>query len=284
MSLSYIDLSGRRVLKTTAGRYIVTPMSYHLLAQEGTAFSPWQVVIHPSIHPFICPPYLPYCYLSPHLSTHPPIHPPNVPLSLPCIHSSSIHIYSFLFLSFSHSVISMSSVHTSPPFIFPHNSKRPFFPSIHPLILLSTHEPFRPFILLPNHPLFLLSLFYPFSFHPFIHLSLHHLSSFQFLLYPSIILSLFPSISFSSIHLSTYIPLFPFSLHHILSTFPYMYLSTDPSIAPLILPYMFLLLSFAPFINVLPFHFQFMFQQSVNKYRVPPLCLTRNYETTPERI
>ncbi|KAB0401909.1 hypothetical protein E2I00_017869, partial [Balaenoptera physalus] len=91
------------------------------------------------------------------------------------------------------------------------HSNRPFFPSIHPLTHLSIYVPFHPFILLSNHPLLLLSLFYPFFFpsiHPSIPPSLHHLSSFQFLLYPSIILSL--SFVFPSIHKSTYIPFLPF--------------------------------------------------------------------------
>lgn len=231
----------KKIIQKTAGKYIVTPMSYHLLAQESTAFSPWQVVIHPYIHSFICPSYLPYHYLSLHLSIYPPIHPLNVPLSLPFIHSSSIHIYSFLFLSFSHSVIYILPIHTSPPFIFPHNSKGPsFLPFIHspscPHMNPLTHSSFYPTILSSFFHYFI-----HFSFHPFIHLSLHpsiifHLSGFSYI---HQLFYLFPSISFPSIHLSTYIPLFPFSFHQILSTFPYIYLSTDPSISPLILPYMF---------------------------------------------
>ena len=182
-------------------------MSYHLLEQESTAFSPWQVVIHPSIHPFICPSYLPYHYLSLHLSIYPPIHPPNVPLSLPFIYSSSIHIYSFLFLSFSHSVIYILSIHTSPPFIFPHNSKRPFFPSIHPLTLLSTHEPFHHSSFYPTILSSFFHYFIHFSFHPFIHLSLH----------PSIYPSIPPSsfifqVSLISINYFISFLLFPFHL------------------------------------------------------------------------
>lgn len=242
-------------------------MSYHLLAQEGTAFSPWQVVIHPSIRPFICP-YLPYRYLSPRLS----IYPPNVPLSLPCIHSSSIHIYSFLFLSFSHSVIYISSIHTSPPFIFPHNSKRPFFPSIHPLTLLSTHEPFHPFILLSNHPLFLLSLFYPFSFHPFIHLSLHpsiifHLSSFSYIhqLF-SLSFLLFP------FHLFIYPLIFPFFHFPSIIFCPHFLICICPPIHPSLHLFFHTCFCFCPLFHSSMF-FPFISSSYSNKVSINIECL-----------
>ena len=215
-------------------------MSYHLPAQDGIAFSPWRVVIHPSIHSYVLLISLTIIFLLIFPSTH-----LSIPLMFPSlfrlpIRPPSIFIVFFFFPS--PILLSIYYLYTPLHCSSSHTIVRNFFPSIHSLTLLSIHEPFHQLNLLSSHPFFLLSLFYPFFFlsiHPSIPPSLHHLSSFQFLLYPSIILSLFPSISFPSIHLSTYVPLFPFSFHHILFTVPYIYLFTDLSISPLILPHMF---------------------------------------------
>ena len=147
-----------------------------------------------------------------------------------------------------------------------------------------THSPFYPAILSSFFHYFI-----HFSFYPFIHLSLHpstifHLSSFFYihrLFYLSFLL--FP------FHLFIYPLMFPFfHFPSIIFCSQFLIFICSPIYPSLHLFFhtcfhLFIRLSFVPFINVLPFHFQFIFQQSVSKYRVPPLCLTRNYETTPER-
>lgn len=118
----------------TVGKYTVAPKPSHLLVQEE-----WNSLTlagsKPSIHPYLLPPWFTTIFLLIFPSVHPLIHLRFLP-SLPFTPPSSIHLSGFLFFlpACTHSINPyITYPHTSSSSIVPHNSNRPFFPSIHPL-------------------------------------------------------------------------------------------------------------------------------------------------------
>ena len=215
-------------------------MSYHLPAQDGIAFSPWRVVIHPSIHSYVLLISLTIIFLLIFPSTH-----LSIPLMFPSLFRlpicpPSIFIVFFFFPSpillsiyYLYTPLHRSSSHTMV-------RDSSFLPFIHspscPYMNPFTHSPFFQPSFLPSF--IILSIFL--SIHSSIYSSIPPLS----FIFPVSLISIdyFISLSFyflsiySSIH---YVPFFPFSFHHILFTVPYIYLFTGLSISPLILPHVF---------------------------------------------